>query len=102
MYFIAVQLSGPDDQYESLWNAIKALGPWSNRFPTTWFVQSRASARRIRDQLKPHLKAGDRLFVGQFSRNWAGTGMGTQFPEWMGRRAFDLDEQPKGRPQQEQ
>lgn len=102
MYFIAVQLHGPDESYEALWNAIKALGPWSNRFPATWFVQSRLSARRIRDELKPHLREGDRLFVGQFSRNWAGTAMGGGFPDWMGRRAFEPDEKQQPRPQQEQ
>ena len=103
MYFIALQLRGQPDQYVALENAIKALGAWSNRLPGCWLVQSRLSARRIRDLLKPHLQATDRIFVGQFSRNWAGSGMGTGFPEWLNRRAFSLDEQDgQVKPQNEQ
>jgi hypothetical protein len=92
MYFVALTLQGKPEQYENLYNAIKALGPWSNRMPATWLVHSRVSASRIRDQLKPHLQSGDRLFVAQFGKNWAGTGMGTGFPEWLNRRAFEPGE----------
>lgn len=90
MYFVAFHLTGAEADYENLRNALKALGPWSNRLPNTWLVESKLSARRVRDLLKPHLKDGDRLFVGQFAgQNWAGTGMGAGFPEWLGRRSFD-------------
>lgn len=90
MYFIGFHVQGPESEYENLRNAIKALGPWSNRLPNTWLVESKLSARRIRDLLKPHMRETDRLFVGQFvNQNWAGTGMGSGFPEWLNRRAFD-------------
>lgn len=94
MYFIALRLQKPWEEYENLENAIKALGPWSNRLETTWLVESRLSSRTIRDLLKPHIQPGDRLFVGQFARNWAGTGMGEGFPEWLKRRTFDLSRSP--------
>lgn len=90
MYFVALTLKGPESDYVNLRNAIEALGPWSNRMPACWLVESRLSARKIRDLLKPHLGPGDRLFVGQFGHNWAGTQMGAGFPEWMGRRAFEV------------
>jgi hypothetical protein len=89
MYMIALGLSGKHEEYGALETAIKALGPWSNRMPETWIVETRISAKRIRDLLKVHLEPGDRLFVGQFTKNWAGTNMGPSFPEWMGRRTFD-------------
>ena len=90
MYFIAMHLTASDESYENLRNAMKALGAWSNRLPNCWIVESKLSARRIRDLLKPHLKDTDRLFVGQFvNQNWAGTGMGSGFPEWLNRRSFD-------------
>lgn len=92
MYMIALVLSGQKNEYDALFNAMKALGPWSNRLGDAWIVQSKHPARRIRDLLKPHLKPNDRLFVSQMTRNWAGTGMGAQFPEWIGRRAFDVSE----------
>lgn len=91
MYFIALELQGPDENYEGLFNALKALGPWSNRLPHTWLIESKASSRQIRDLLKPMIKDTDRLFVGQFTGgNWAGTGMGTGFPEWLNRRSFEV------------
>jgi hypothetical protein len=102
MYFIALTLQGKTSEYEPLYNALKALGPWSNRLPSTWLVESRLSARRIRDLLKPHLKSADRLFVGQFSRNWAGTGMGAGFPDWMTRRSFEIEAKDATKPQQGQ
>ena len=74
--------------YANLLNAITALGPWSDRLGEAWIVESKLSASRIRDLLKPHLKAGDRLFVGQCTPNWASFAMGPQFPAWIRRRDF--------------
>ncbi len=98
MYFIATSINGDDEEYEDLVTAIKALGPWSNRLQKVWLVETPFSSRRIRDLLKPHLKfdKGDRLFVGQFTNNWAGTGMGDAFPDWLKRRAFDSPPSPVG------
>jgi hypothetical protein len=91
MYFVALRLQEPFDNYPDLRRALEALGPWSNRLGDTWLVESAFGATRIRDLLKPHIKAGDRLFVGQFSQNWAGTGMGNDFPDWLKRRKFDRE-----------
>ena len=92
MYFVAFQLRAPRAEYDNLFNALQALGPWSNRLSDCWLGHSRYPARRIRDLLKVHLTPGDRLFVGQFSRNWSASNMGDGFPEWMGRRAFEPTE----------
>lgn len=90
MFVILLELNArPADQYPDLERSIKALGNWSNRVRGSWLVESRFSAQQIRDLLKPHLVAGtDRLFVARLGSNWAGTGMGTGFPEWMNRRSF--------------
>jgi hypothetical protein len=89
MYFVSMQLDGTvqDDKYLQLKNQLEALGPWSNRLGATWLVESNFSARRLRDLLKPHLHGTDRLLVGEFNTNWAGYGMGSSFPDWMGRRS---------------
>jgi hypothetical protein len=89
MYFINITLTGGNEEaYKPLIDAIKALGPWSNRMQNTFLVECPLNAVQIRDLLKPHLKANDRLFVGEFTRNWAATNMGAGFPEWIGRRRF--------------
>lgn len=74
--------------YANLVNAVTALGPWSDRMVDTWIVESKLSASRIRDLLKPHLKPNDRLFVAQITQNWASFAMGPQFPQWIRRRDF--------------
>jgi hypothetical protein len=88
MYFVAMQIEGDLDQpaYSSLKHQLETLGPWSNRFPNCWLIESNFSARRIRETLKAHVKPTDRLFVGEFNSNWAGYGMGPAFPDWMKRR----------------
>lgn len=93
MYFIATRLQADPKgagkaQYENLTNAISALGPSSDRLDRCWLVESKLSAGRIRSLLKPHLLDGDRVFVGQFTGNWAGFAMGPKFPEWIKRRDF--------------
>lgn len=90
MYFVATKLSAPldDSAYEGLNLAVKALGPWSDRLDQTWLVESALGAGQIRTLLKPHLQDGDRVFVGEFTQNWAGFNMGRTFPDWMKRRTF--------------
>jgi hypothetical protein len=93
MYLIATKLTQPVDSpaYEGLVLAIKALGPWSDRLDGAWMVQSHLHAGQIRTLLKAHLQPGDRVFVAQFTQNWAGFNMGKQFPEWIKRRDFQVE-----------
>ena len=96
MYVILLELNArPVDQYEDLERAIKALGDWSNRVKGQWLVQSRFPASQIRDLLKPHIGASDRLFVSRIFGNWSATNMGPGFQELMNRRNFDA---PANRP----
>ncbi len=90
MYLIAIELTArPADQYPDLEKAIKALGNWSSRMKGVWLVESRFNAAQIRDLLKPTLVAGrDKLFIARMTTNWAGTGMGDGFQDWMNRRKF--------------
>lgn len=95
MFLIVLELNGRDE-YPDLERAIKALGNWSNRVKGAWMVETRFNASQIRDLLKPHVVAGkDKLFIARLSKNWAGTGMGDGFQDWMDRRNFDT---PKGGP----
>ena len=96
MYVILLELTArPADQYEDLERAIKALGDWSNRVKGQWLVQSRFPTSQVRDLLKPHIGAGDKLFVARIHGNWSATNMGAGFQDWMNRRNFDA---PTSRP----
>lgn len=100
MYFIATRLQADTktdegkEQYENFLNAVTSLGPWSDRLGNTWLVESKLSASRIRTLLKPHVQTGDRVFVGQFTQNWAGFNMGANFPEWAKRRDYTTPGEP--------
>ena len=95
MYVVGLGLTGTPDEYEALYATLKALGPWSNRIPNAWLVESRLTARRIRDLIKPSLKPADRVFIGRFDSGWSATNMGDGFGEWMGRRSFSTDKAEK-------
>ena len=77
---------------ERFQSAVKMIGNWSNTLSNqhVWLAASRLNAGQIRDQLKPFINAdkGDRLFVARIAQNWAGTNMGTQFPDWLKRQEF--------------
>ena len=90
MYLIVVEQNARKaDQYPDLEKAIKALGNWSNRIRGMWLVVTKFNAAQIRDLLKPTLVAGqDKLFITRMTTNWAGTGMGEGFQDWMNRRKF--------------
>ncbi len=89
MYVVALHLTGEASSYEPLNAALQKIGDWSNRLPSAWLIQSNRSARELRDALKAHIGANDRIFVAQISRNWAATNMGPGFSEWIGRRNFE-------------
>ena len=87
MYQITFVFRGlPEDPREEALAAMKSLGAWSDRLQPTFLLECDLSSAKVRDSIKPHLKPRDRVFVGELSRNWAATGMGEGFGEWMKRR----------------
>lgn len=90
MFLVCLDLRSKDVIVrERVTAALKTMGNWSNRMNDAWLLETNTQgARAIRDHLKQFLKPEDRLFVARISRNWAGTGMGKGFPEWMQRRDF--------------
>jgi len=88
-YVPAIEDPAAIERFEA---AIKLLGNWSNTLGQkhVWLAASRMSAPQIRDQLKAFINGdkGDRLFIARISQNWAGTNMGSNFPEWLNRQDF--------------
>jgi len=88
MYLVNLGLNGPEEAYGALHEHVRQLGPWSNRVASGYLLESPWSSVALRDQIKPFLKAGDRIFVAEIIQNWAAAGMGADFPAWIGRRRF--------------
>ena len=90
---------GPVEENEQVYNrldgGIKTMGNWSSRIKNTWLLHARMNASTIRDRLKPLIEERDRLFVARISKNWAGTNMGVNFPEWLKRQEFGTFSNPQ-------
>ena len=87
MYAVSfVFREGEFDDRPGLRAELEELGPWSDRLRPTWLVESGLSSAQVRDRLKVHLRPRDRVFVAEISRNWAASGMGAGFGEWLKRR----------------
>ncbi len=83
VHLVCFHLSAENAPFEE---ALKAMGPWSNRVPGAWLVETMLTPRQVRDRLGPHMLPQDRLFVARISRAWASRNLGPGFPDWMERR----------------
>lgn len=72
---IAYDLNAPGQDYDSLIDAIKALGTWWHHLDSTWLVVTPLTATSARDSLATHLDAGDELLIVDVTgdgRAWRG------------------------------
>lgn len=75
-------------QQDAFVEQLKGMGNWSNRLDNAWLLESNLRPRQVRDLLATTMQPGDKVFVARITQNWAGRGMGSGFPEWLGRRNF--------------
>ncbi len=54
----------------------------------SFLVRTKWSASYVRDRVKPHLRAGDELFVCKLEKSAAWTGFDARFSQWV-KNAFD-------------
>jgi hypothetical protein len=96
VYSISFTLSGQQSEYQNFIQTLQSLGPWAHRMVNHYIVETSLTPVQVRDILKPHLKPGDRLFVGEMIQNWAATGVPEEFGAWMKRRNFRVPVAPAG------
>ncbi|UOT06774.1 hypothetical protein MPY17_13960 [Rhodococcus opacus] len=72
---IGYDLNTPGQDYDSLHEAIKALGAWWHHLDSTWLVKTSLSTSDVHGKLKPTVGSDDELLVinvtGQ-ARAWSG------------------------------
>lgn len=76
MYAICYDLNSPGQDYDELFNAIKAYGTWWHNLDSTWIIKTSDRSSTIRDDLKQHIDSNDKLLVLKLSGGWAGIGFG--------------------------
>jgi hypothetical protein len=83
-YMIGYDLNRPGQNYEDLFNAIKAQSStWWHHLDSTWIIKSDNNAKAIRDALVPHIDANDELLVAALSGEAAWTGFNDNGSTWL-------------------
>lgn len=73
VYMIGYDLIRPGKDYTNIINAIKAYDNWWHCLDSTWLIISDRGAAAIRDDLKQHIDANDRLLVATMGKGAAWT-----------------------------
>ena len=82
-YMIGYDLNSPGQDYTSLIDAIKGLsGTRWHHLDSTWLVVTTKSAKKIRDQLEPHLDDNDELLVAALLGEGAWIGFSDSASNW--------------------
>lgn len=82
-YLIGYDLNRPGQNYNELFEAIKAIGSWWHCLDSTWLVKSTLTAAQIRDIISPHMDGNDRLLVAAMSGEAAWVGFSQDCSEWL-------------------
>lgn len=82
-YAITYDLNRPGQNYDDLFEAIKATGNWWHCLDSTWLVKSALSAAQIRDSLNTKLDANDKLLVVALSGEGAWAGFNSDCSRWL-------------------
>ncbi len=84
-HLIGYDLDKPGQNYEALKSAIEELaGGWWHHLDSTWLVTSALTAKEVRDKLKPHLDANDKLLVINVGGDaYAWTGFSAKAGDWL-------------------
>ncbi len=83
-YLVTYDLNAPGQNYNALYDAIKAQGTWWHCLDSTWMVASNLSSSQIRDNLMPHIDSNDKLLVVEQAKfNSAWTGFDKQCSDWL-------------------
>lgn len=89
VYLITYDLNKPGQQYESLYVAIKQVGNWNHPLESVWFVEANNTISQVRDHLKPHIDANDKLFICLPCSNKANGGVMPQhFWDWLNQKTL--------------
>ena len=70
IYLISYDLNGKDDDYPTLWGALRSDGAIRILF-SEWLMSSNESALQVANRYARHLDANDRLFVSEVTQNCA-------------------------------
>jgi hypothetical protein len=85
---VAYDLHQPGRDYPKVEKLLKTGdGGWAHPQGSVWFLDTSNSPAWWRDQLNGVGDASDEFFVGQLTKNWAGSNMDKPVGDWLKARA---------------
>lgn len=83
MVLITYDLTQPGRDYEKLFAAIRALGNWCHALESVWILDTQWGAIQIRDNLKLHVDANDKIFTVRMQRDWGSWNLSKEIIDWL-------------------
>ena len=81
VYLITYDLNRPGQNYDGLYQAIKALGSvWWHYLDSTWLVNTKLNANQITQKLTKHIDGNDHLLVIKTTKEYDG---------WLNKNAWE-------------
>jgi hypothetical protein len=85
-YLISYDLVHPGRNYQSLFDAIKAIANgWCHCLESVWIIGNSGPAASIRDSLQRHIDSNDKLIVVELGKDWASYNLGHDIAKWLER-----------------
>lgn len=89
IYAINYDLKRPGQNYEALYEAIKASGSWWHYLGSTWLVDTQLDAAGIWNRIEPHVDKNDFFLIIGVTREYTGW-LPKEAWEWINSRVTKL------------
>jgi hypothetical protein len=81
---ISYDLQRPGQNYPELFDAIKSVGTtWWHCLESVWLVKTTLASAQVREQLRLHIDANDKILVAALAGNWASLGLKQECNDWL-------------------
>lgn len=81
---VGYDLHKPRQEYEAVWDVLRAMGTWWHHLDSTWIVRTELTPVQLRTQLRQLVDGDDEILVIDVSgRSWAGYGFEQRAYDWL-------------------
>jgi hypothetical protein len=63
LLLVTYDLNRPGQEYQDLFEAIKAIGPWWHYLDSTWLLDTNLTANQAYKRLEPHVDKNDHVLI---------------------------------------
>jgi hypothetical protein len=81
-YLVTYDLNEPTQNYDDLFDAIKAHRSYIHAMKSVWFIETSKKASEVRDDLSDYTSSNDELFVSKITA-WASNNVDSEATSWL-------------------